>query len=155
MRRLVAAGALAFVAAACFGPSFREPNPEAPADWRPTPAVADTLRPFYDSLRAHRDTEPLEPAAPAPSADTTREMPAGVQDTTANLACVGPLIDPELRKLVETSLREFRGLLSSTRGNLFPQIAGYEVAGRTKTTIGSLGAFPYNQIQLTANLSWE
>jgi multidrug efflux system outer membrane protein len=168
MRRLVAAGALAFVAAACVGPSFREPNPEAPADWRPTPAVADTLRPFYDSLRAHRDTEPLEPAAPAPSSDTTREMPARVQDTTANLAWFDLLIDPELRKLVETSLREnrdlkvavaavleFRAQLASTRGNFFPQITGNGVAGRTKTTFGSLGAFTFNQIQLTANLSWE
>src|SRR5919206_1715159 len=77
MGRLPAVGVLSFLAASCaVGPSFRQPDPGAPRGWRPATAVADSLRPFYDSLRAHRDTLPLVPRAPAPSADTARQARA-------------------------------------------------------------------------------
>jgi multidrug efflux system outer membrane protein len=89
-------------------------------------------------------------------------------DTTGSLAWFDLLRDPELRTLVETALREnrdvrvaiatideFRALYGVAKGDFFPQISLNAQGGRTKTVLGSLGSFASNQIQATANLSWE
>ena len=80
-----------------------------PAEWRRTDPTADSLRPFYDSLMANRDTLPLNPnQAEAVSVDTSARGRVFLADTTANLVWFDLLRDPELRKLVETALRRNR-----------------------------------------------
>jgi multidrug efflux system outer membrane protein len=169
MGRLVLGAVIACVASGCaVGPGYRRPELGVPAEWRRTDPAADSLRSFYDSLMANRDTLPLNPDRPeAASADTAR---AGVflTDTTGNLAWFDLFQDPELRKLVETALRdnrdvrvaiatitEFRAQYGVAKGDFFPQITLNAEGGRTKTVLGSLGSFTYNQLTATADLSWE
>ena len=170
MGRLVQGAILVCAAAGCaVGPGYRRPELDVPAEWRRTDPTADSLRPFYDSLRANRDTLPLNPDRPeAAPGDTSARAGALLTDTTANLAWFDLLQDPELRKLVETALRdnrdvrvaiatisEFRAQYGVAKGDLFPQITLNAQGGRTKSVLGSLGTFTSNQLQATADLSWE
>ena len=170
MGRLVQGVILVCAATGCaVGPSYRRPELGVPAEWRRTDPTADSLRPFYDSLMANRDTLPLNPERPdTVSGDTSAQAGVFLTDTTANLVWFDLLQDPELRKLVETALREnrdvrvaiatineFRAQYGVAKGDFFPQITLNAQGGRTKTVLGSIGAFTYNQIQATADLSWE
>jgi outer membrane protein, multidrug efflux system len=171
MGRFVSAAVLVCVVAGCaVGPGYRRPDLGAPAEWRRTDATADSLRPFYDSLTANRDTLPLNPNQPEGVPVDTSARAGGVflTDTTADLVWFDLLQDPELRKLVETGLREnrdvrvavatineFRAQYGVAKGDFFPQITLNAQGGRTQTVLGSIGSFTYNQLQATANLSWE
>ena len=170
MGRLILGAVLVCAAAGCaVGPGYRRPELGMPAEWRRTDPTVDSLRPFYDSLMANRDTLPLNPAGPeAVSIDTSAGGGQFLTDTTANLVWFDLLRDPELRKLVETALREnrdvrvavatineFRAQYGVAKGDFFPQITLNAQGGRTKTVLGSIGAFTYNQLQATANLAWE
>jgi multidrug efflux system outer membrane protein len=118
---------------------------------------------------ANRDTLRLNPnPTDAVSIDTSAGEGAFLADTTAHLAWFDLLRDPELRKLVETALREnrdvrvaiatineFRAQYGVAKGDFFPQITLNAQGGRTKTVLGTLGSFSSNQLQATADLSWE
>lgn len=137
------------------------------SEWRRTDGTADSLRPFFDSLRANRDTLPLDPnPTGAVPVDTSPRGGVFLTDTTANLVWFDLLQDPELRKLVETALRENRDVRAAVatinefcaqygvaKGDFFPQITLNALGGRTKTVLGSLGGFSYNQLTATADLS--
>ena len=170
MARLVLQAVLACGVAGCaVGPGYRRPDVGVPAEWRRTDPTADSLRPFYDSLMANRDTLPLNPVRQGKVAvDTSARDGVFLTDTTAKLVWFDLLRDPELRKLVETALREnrdvriavatineFRAQYGVAKGDFFPQITLNAQGGRTKTILGTLGGFSYNQLQATANLSWE
>jgi multidrug efflux system outer membrane protein len=170
MGRLVKVALLVGAATGCaVGPSYRRPELGVPAEWRRTDPTADSLRPFYDSLMAHRDTLPLNPDQPdATPVDTSARTGSFLTDTTVNLVWFDLLRDPELRKLVETALKEnrdvrvaiaaineFRAQYGVAKGDFFPQVTLNALAGRNKTVLGSLGNFSYNQLQATADLSWE
>jgi multidrug efflux system outer membrane protein len=151
------------------GPGYHRPELGVPAEWRRTDPTEDSLRLFYDSLMANRDTLPLNPnRAEAVSGDTAVRAGVFLADTTANLVWFDLLRDPELRRLVETALREnrdvrvaiatineFRAQYGVAKGDFFPQITLNAQGGRTQTVLGSLGSFTYNQLTATANLSWE
>jgi multidrug efflux system outer membrane protein len=170
MSRLVLQAVLVCAVTGCaVGPGYRRPDLGVPAEWRRTDPTADSLRPFYDSLMANRDTLPLNPTrSEAVSADTSARDRVFLTDTTAKLVWFDLLRDPELRKLVETALREnrdvrvaiatineFRAQYGVAKGDFFPQITLNAQGGRTKTVLGSLGSFTYNQLTATANLAWE
>jgi outer membrane protein, multidrug efflux system len=170
MRRMILGALLVSASAGCaVGPGYRRPEPAVPAEWRRTDPGVDSLRPFFDSLETSRDTLPLTPnQPPSPSADTSPGTTPVPSDTAADLAWFDLLSDPELRRLVETALREnrdvrtafaaideYRAQYGVARGDFFPQITLNAQGGRTQTVVGSLGAFTYNQLQATANLSWE
>jgi outer membrane protein, multidrug efflux system len=171
MGRLLEGAVTACALAGCaVGPGYQRPDPDMPTAWRGTDPAADSLKPFYDSLKAKRDTLPLNPneAASVP-VDTSGQDELFLADTTAVLSWFDLLTDPELRRLVETALREnrdvrvavatideFRARYGVARGDFFPQISLNAQGGRTRTVLGgSLGATSYNQFQATANLSWE
>jgi multidrug efflux system outer membrane protein len=173
MTRLVLAAVLLCSAAGCaVGPGYRRPDLAMPSEWRqPDPAV-DSLRPFYDSLMANRDTVRLNPnRREAVTIDSSAGAEVLLSDTTGTLAWFDLLRDPELRKLVETALREnrdvrvalatideFRAQYGVAKGDFFPQISLSALGGRTKTSIGNVGGVStvaFNQLQATANLSWE
>ena len=168
MARLVLGAVLVCAAAGCaVGPTYRRPDLVVPAEWRRTDRAADSLRPFYDSLMANRDTLPLNPSAPE---SITVDTNAGLlqADTAATLAWFDLLQDPELRRLVETALKEnrdvrvavatiseFRAQYGVARGAFFPQITLNALGGRAKEAFGSIGSFTFNELQATADLSWE
>jgi outer membrane protein, multidrug efflux system len=170
MGRLAHGALLVCAAAGCaVGPGYRRPDLGMPSEWRRTDGAADSLRPFYDSLMANRDTLPLNPNQPeAVSVDTSARGGVFLADTTAKLVWFDLLRDPELRKLVETALREnrdvrvavatineFRAQYGVAKGDFFPQITLNALGGRNKVVLGSLGSFTYNQLQATGDLSWE
>ena len=170
MSRLVRGAILVCAAAGCaVGPGYRRPDLGMPSDWRRTDGAADSLRSFYDSLMANRDTLPLNPNRPeAVPVDTSARGGVFLADTTAKLVWFDLLRDPELRKLVETALKEnrdvrvavatineFRAQYGVAKGDFFPQITLNAQGGRTKTVLGSLGSFSYNQLLATGDLSWE
>ena len=170
MGRLLAGAVLVCASAGCaVGPGYRRPETGVPAEWRRTDPAEDSLRPFYDSLTANRDTLPLDPnRTEGVSVDTSARSGVFLTDTTASLVWFDLLRDPELRKLIETALREnrdvrvatatiaeFRAQYGVAKGDFFPQITLNAQGGRTKTVVGSLGSFTYNQLQATANLAWE
>jgi len=166
-KRLVAL--LLLTAGCAVGPGYRRPALGMPATWRKGAPSADSLRPFYDSLRTSRDT--LLP----PGADTARV--AFAYDTTGRGAAAdsGPTLrwldllqDSVLRRLVDTSLREnrdvrtalgvideFRAQQRAARGGLFPQLTANGQAGRNEQVFGTFGSFTYDVYRATADLSWE
>jgi multidrug efflux system outer membrane protein len=168
-RFLLGAAFLCAVAGCAVGPGYRRPELGIPAEWRRTELSADSLQPFYDSLSANRDTVPLNPdRAEAVRVDSSAGSDVFLSDTTGSLAWFDLLRDPELRKLVETALREnrdvrvaiatideFRAQYGVAKGDFFPQISLNAQGGRTQQVLGSLGSFTFNQLQATANLSWE
>lgn len=152
------------------GPSYQRPDLGVPPDWRPPPAVAESIGPFYDSLRAHRDTLPLNPGREVSTnvEEARRGEAVLLPDTAVKLVWFDLLVDPALRQLVEISLREnrdvrialasieqFRGRYGSTRGRFFPQISFTAQAGTSQTAFGSLGTFNFNQINGNVGLQWE
>jgi multidrug efflux system outer membrane protein len=154
MRRLLAGLAAGLAAACAIGPSYHRPDLGAPAAWRPPSATADSLRPFYDSLRS--------------SGESTLPQPTISPDSVANLDWFDLLRDPELRKLVETALQqnrdvrvalasidEFRAQYGVTRGALFPHLSVNGEGGTEKSVFGSLGAFKFDVVSATADLQWE
>jgi outer membrane protein, multidrug efflux system len=170
MSRIMLGALLISASAGCaVGPSYHRPELGAPAEWRRTDPGMDSLRPFFDSLETNRDTLPLTPNQPPRArADTIAADAPVPSDTTGDLAWFDLLSDPELRRLVETALREnrdvrtafavieeFRAQYGVAKGDFFPQISLNAQGGRTKNVVGSLGSFTYNQLQATANLSWE
>jgi multidrug efflux system outer membrane protein len=169
VRAVVGAVFLGAAVGCAVGPGYRRPQLDVPAEWRRTDPTVDSLRPFYDSLLANRDTLPLDPGqAEAVPVDSSAGAGVFLADTTAGLAWFDLLRDPELRKLVEAALREnrdvrvaiatineFRAQYGVAKGDFFPQITLNAQGGRTKTVLGSLGGFTYNQLTATADLSWE
>jgi multidrug efflux system outer membrane protein len=170
MKRLLPGAVLLCAVAGCaVGPGYRRPELGVPAEWRRTDPAVDSLRPFYDSLMANRDTLPLNPnRTEAVTIDSSSSPGVLLSDTTGSLAWFDLLRDPELRKLVETALREnrdvrvaiatineFRAQYGVAKGDFFPQISLNAQGGRIQTVLASLGSFTYNQLQATANLSWE
>jgi multidrug efflux system outer membrane protein len=173
MTRLIFGAVFLCSAAGCaVGPGYRRPDLAMPAEWRRVDPAVDSLRPFYDSLMANRDTVRLNPnRREAVTVDSSAGSEVLLSDTTGSLAWFDLLRDPELRKLVDTALRqnrdiriaiatidEFRAQSGVARGDFFPQISLNAFGGRTRTAIGSvgsLGTVAFNQLQATANLSWE
>jgi outer membrane protein, multidrug efflux system len=154
MGRLLAGLAAGLAAACAVGPSYHRPDLGAPDAWRLPSATADSLRPFYDSLRA--------------SGESTLPQPTVSPDSVANLDWFDLLRDPELRKLVETALQqnrdvrvalasidEFRAQYGVTRGALFPHLSVNGEGGTEKSVFGSLGAFKFDVVTATADLQWE
>ena len=165
MGRLMPTAMLVGAAVGCaVGPGYRRPEVGVPTDWRHTDAAADSLRPFYDSLMANRDTLRLDPEQPeSVSVDSSARAGAYLADTTSSLVWFDLLQDPELRGLVETALREnrdvrvavatieeFRAQYGVAKGDFFPQISLNAQGGRTKSVLGGTGLFTYNQLQATA-----
>lgn len=141
-----------------------------PTSWRAPSAVADSLRPFFDSLLAHRDTARLEPGVAPRFAPGDTAPPALVflPDSTASLEWFDLLLDPELRRLVETALTEnrdvrtalavideYRAQYGVARSDFFPQVGATIQGGKTKAVLGTLGSFSYNWIEAVADLQWE
>src|SRR5437867_8935085 len=99
MRRVILLAFVALSAACAVGPGYRRPSLAMPDGWRPTTASADSLRPFFDSLRTSRDT--LLP----PGADTARvpfaydtTMPGLRADSAAALQWLDLVQDSVLRQ---------------------------------------------------------
>src|SRR4029077_14893930 len=154
MRRLLTGLAAGLAAACAIGPSYHRPDLGVPDAWHPPSATADSLRPFYDSLRS--------------TGESTLSQPTVSPDSVANLDWFDLLRDPELRKLVETALQqnrdvrmaiasidEFRAQYGVTRGALFPQLSVNGEGGTEKSVFGSLGAFKFDVVTATADLQWE
>src|SRR5262245_28598686 len=146
------------------GPSYKRPDVGAPVSWRAPSVIADSLRPFYDSLATHRDTSALTPGE-APGQDTTASI-ALQADTVGDLAWFDLLADPALRELVDSALvenrdvriavariDEFRGLSGIAKSEFFPQLFLNGQGGRVKNRLGT--AVKYNYLQITADLQWE
>jgi multidrug efflux system outer membrane protein len=156
LRRALLAALAAGLAGACaVGPSYHRPDVGTPTTYRPPSATADSMRPFYDSLRASRESTVTEPTIAI--------------DSIANLDWFDLLQDPELRKLVETAIAqnrdvrvalatisEFRAQYGATRGALFPRIDLNAFGGTQKGVFGSFAvATNFDVLSATADLQWE
>jgi outer membrane protein, multidrug efflux system len=154
VRPLLAVVSAGLAGACAIGPSYHRPDVGVPDAWRPPSATADSLKPFYDSLRAS-----AESAAPRPTVSP---------DSVANLDWFDLFQDPELRRLVETALRqnrdirvafasidEFRAQYGATRGALLPRLDLNGQGGTEKIVIGSLGTSRFDVLRATADLQWE
>jgi outer membrane protein, multidrug efflux system len=156
LRRALLAALAAGLAGACaVGPSYHRPDVGTPTTYRPPSATADSMRPFYDSLRASRESTVTEPTIAI--------------DSIANLDWFDLLQDPELRKLVETAIAqnrdvrvalatisEFRAQYGATRGALFPRIDLNAFGGTQKGVFGSFAvATKFDVLSATADLQWE
>ncbi len=154
MRPLLAVVSAGLAGACAIGPSYHRSDAGVPDAWRPPSATADSLRPFYDSLRA--------------SAESAAARPTVSPDSVANLDWFDLFQDPELRRLVETALQqnrdirvalasidEFRAQYGATRGALLPRLDLNGQGGTQKIVIGSLGTSRFDVLRATADLQWE
>ena len=154
MRPLLVVVSAGLAGACAIGPSYHRPDAGVPDAWRPPSATADSLRPFYDSLRA--------------SAESAAARPTVSPDSVANLDWFDLFQDPELRRLVETALQqnrdirvalasidEFRAQHGATRGALLPRLDLNGQGGTEKIVIGSLGTSRFDVLRATADLQWE
>src|SRR5256886_1608273 len=169
MRRVIPLALVALSTAWAVGPGYRRPALALPDGWRPASASADSLRPFFDSLRTSRDT--LLP----PGADTARvpfvydtSMARRWVDSAAALQWLDLIQVSVLRQLVDTSLRanrdvrtavavidEFRAQYRAARGALVPELTAHGQAGRNQAVFGTFGAQTFDVYRATADLSWE
>jgi multidrug efflux system outer membrane protein len=154
MRHGLLVASVCLGSACAIGPSYRRPDVGVPAEWRPASTTADSLRPFYDSLRASRESTVAEPTIKP--------------DSVANLNWFDLLRDPELRKLVETavgqnrdvrialaSISEFRAQYAATRGALFPRLDLNGEGGTQQSVFGSFGTSKFDVVRVTGDLQWE
>ena len=108
MRTTILVVLVGLTAACAVGPGYRRPALGMPDAWRRPAPAADSLRPFFDSLRTARDT--LLP----PGTDTVRvpfaydTTPATAAADSAALRWVDLVQDSVLRRLVDTALRDNR-----------------------------------------------
>ena len=154
MRPLLVVVFAGLAGACAIGPSYHRPDAGVPDAWRPPSATADSLKPFYDSLRA--------------SAESAAARPTVSPDSVANLDWFDLFQDPELRRLVETALQqnrdirvalasidEFRAQYGATRGAVLPRLDLNGQGGTEKIVIGSLGTSRFDVLRATADLQWE
>src|SRR5881296_1879646 len=168
MRRVALLVFVGLTAACAVGPGYRRPALGMPDAWRRPAPAADSLRPFFDSLRTARDT--LLP----PGTDTVRvpfaydTTPASAAADSAALRWVDLVQDSVLRRLVDTALRdnrdvrtalaaidEFRAHFRAARGALLPELTANGEAGRNRQVFGTFGAQTFDVYRATADLSWE
>jgi len=157
MRRVLPLALVALSAACAVGPGYRRPALALPDGWRPASASADSLRPFFDSLRTSRDT--LLP----PGADTARvpfvydtSMARRGVDSAAALQWLDLIQDSVLRQLVDTSLRANRDVRTAVAViDEFRALTAHGQAGRNQAVFGTFGAQTFDVYRATADLSWE
>lgn len=150
-------GAAALLLAGC---ATRGAPPVAPlpiASLRTTPEGArDTLRQFYDSLRA------------VPMAGAAHRATATIGDTTRALAWIDLLQDSVLIGLVREALdhnhdlqmarariREYRAAVGVERAARFPELSVNGAASTQQSVFGGIGTFSFDAWRVTADLSWE
>ncbi len=178
-----AAGLLAagWTAGCAVGPNYHRPNTNPPPAYRPPSAIADSLRPTFDSLAASRDSLAHGPgdtiAAPPPgeqSGPRTANIAAGrsydlrLSDSAAQISWFDLFQDTVLTSLVRTAIQdnrdvrtavaaieEYRADVGVARGPLFPQISATGQGGREKLAFGSLKLPPFELYTAAANASWE
>lgn len=182
MRRFgVVAVAYAAAIAGCVGPGYHRPDVGTPATWRPPSAQADSLKPFFDSLGASRDSlahgvgDTVAPPPPGErSGPQTGIAGSGLEagyrlsDSAVTASWFELFRDSTLDTLVQTAVREnrdvrtavavieeFRADLGVARGPLFPQVTVAGQAGREKVAFGSLALPAFELYNLAGNLSWE
>jgi multidrug efflux system outer membrane protein len=168
MRRIALLVLVGLTAACAVGPGYRRPALGMPDAWRPPAPVADSLRPFFDSLRTARDTllPPGTDTARVPFAYDTTPATAGAD--SAALRWVDLVQDSVLRRLVDTALRdnrdvrtalatidEFRAHFRAARGALLPELTANGEAGRNRQVFGTFGAQTFDVYRATADLRWE
>jgi multidrug efflux system outer membrane protein len=159
MRALVSAMAVTCAAVCALGcavgPGYQRPAVTMPNDWRAPSAIADSVRPFFDSLARSRDSLGR---APRPQ----------LSDAAANLAWFGLFQDPVLQQLVRTALREnrdvrvavatieeFRADYGVARGALFPRVDLTAQAGRQKIVFGGTQSLKFEAYDAVGNVTWE
>lgn len=174
MRRLRDGALIALVAAlggCAIGPSYHRPDMGAPSDWRAPSALEDSLRSFYDSLAAHRDTSGLtardSTMPPGDSSLALRPQPT-LSDSGTDLGWFALLQDTVLQRLVRTavqenrdvrtaiaSINEFRAEYGIQRAALFPLVTGNASAAKNKIVFAGGPPVAYDAWTATANVSWE
>lgn len=157
-RRLAAALGAVLLAGCAVGPAFRPAPPVAPGT-RIAAAASDSLRTFFDSLEARRET-PVAAGVPAPLTLAA--------DSAGTVAWLELLQDPALVELVreavganrdlqaaQARIREYRAEVGAARSALFPQLSANASAANQQVVFGSLGTFAFDAWRATADLSWE
>ena len=165
----LAVAAAGLIVGCAVGPGYHPPALGLPDGWRPPAASEDSVRPFFDSLRASRDT--LLP----PGTDTAR-VPFRYDttgtgrrsDSAGALRWVDLFADPVLRQLVDTALNqnrdvrtaiavidEFRAHYRATFGGLLPEVTASGQGGRNAVVFGPLGVQTFNVYQASVTGRWE
>jgi outer membrane protein, multidrug efflux system len=181
MRVRLAAPALAFLALGCpIGPRYHRPDVSPPAQYRPPPAVEDSLRPVFDSLAASRDSlakggagDTIAPPPPGEkSGPRTGDTGAGrsydLRLDSASMAWFDLFQDTALTSLVReavqdnrdvrtavAAIEEFRADVGVARAPIFPQVNITGQGGREKLALGTFKLPAFELYTATANLSWE
>jgi len=166
---------LALVAAGCaIGPGGHRPGTTLPPAYRSPDALADSLRPLYDSLAMSRDSmasRKRDTSASRRDADAqaTTRVDFTLSDTAANVTWFDILQDTVLKQLVleaidnnrdvrvaVATIQEYQSDLGQATSQLFPQFSANGQSGREKTVFGPTFIIPAsNYLEATANVQWE
>jgi len=162
---------LTILAAGCaIGPTYRRPPVDVPPAWRAPSAADDSLRPFFDSLRAAGDSAsraaPDTAVRPVMSDTTPRALL--LPDSAVGLGWFTLFRDTVLQRLVVTAVREnrdvrtavasideFRAQYGIARGALLPLVTGNAQAGTNKIVFAGGAPVSFDVWKATADLSWE
>lgn len=161
-RRVAAAGGLVALSACMAGPRYVPETVVSPSQRIGVMRVDDSTRVFFDSLTAARRRDSVRVAAEPMS----RQMAS--TDSLASIAWLDIVRDTTLVRLVESALRQNRGLqIAVARINEFratagvaraPQLPSVTLNGSESTNQVALGFFPpasYRAARLTGDLAWE
>lgn len=173
MRRLGLPLLLAAAMAGCaVGPGYHRPPVDTPSQWRAPRPEEDSLRPFYDSLAAHRDTIPAALRdSTMPLADSMVNLmppsPPGDTASSSSIDWFALLQDTVLRRLVDTAIAEnrtvrvaiatideFRAEYGVAKAPLFPQLTANGTGGKERVAFGGTPV-TFNVYQVTGDVSWE
>jgi multidrug efflux system outer membrane protein len=144
---------------------------DPPANWRAPSPQEDSLRAFYDSLAAHRDTAGIgarDSTMPAGDSSLVPRPQPTLSDSAADLGWFALLQDTVLQRLVQTavqqnrnvrtaiaSIDEFRAQYGIQRAALFPLVTGNASGGTNRVVFAGGAPIAYDVWSATANVSWE
>jgi outer membrane protein, multidrug efflux system len=168
MRRILALGCSALLAACAVGPGYNRPEMEQPQAWRAPGTAYDSTRPFFDSLRAVVDSTARVTGDTSMLSRPYVEPPS-LPDSAATLAWFELLKDSTLHRLITIALQEnkdvrvavasiaeYRALHGIAKSELYPQLFANGLVGTNKTFVPVFGTNSgFDVWKATADVQWE
>jgi len=154
---------LALAGGACVGPNYGRPDEPLPPDWRPPSSIADSVKPFFDSLAAARraDSSALQHMGGTTISRSLSDSIANIrwfdllQDSVLQTLVTIALAENKDLKIALSTIDEFRSEVTIAKGPFYPQVSVNGLGGANRVPVLSGPHASYNVLNATVDLQWE